>query len=106
MSTLPIVAWRVESLDVNGRRMVFPVLADAECFCFGDETPEELTPRADALSALTQARAERDGLRAALEYLIEKCDASDDACYGTLATNFVRDVARAALSKATQEKQG
>lgn len=36
----------------------------------------------------------------ALERLAQFADASDDAQYGTLGTNFVRDIARAALAAA------
>ena len=41
----------------------------------------------------------------ALAKLADAADESDDACYGTLSTSFVRDIARAALAKATGSQQ-
>ena len=38
----------------------------------------------------------------ALERLCEAANDSDDACYGTLSTNFVRSIASAAIAAATE----
>lgn len=60
--------------------------------------------RADAMrqarAAVAALIAERDALRDALLKLTEAADTSDDCQYGTLATGFVRDMARAALTAA------
>ena len=41
----------------------------------------------------------------ALQKLVEASHDSDDARYGTLSTNFVRNIARDAIAKATGEQQ-
>jgi hypothetical protein len=41
----------------------------------------------------------------ALHKLVDSCDDSDGAQYGTLGTSFVRSIATAAIAKATQEPQ-
>jgi len=49
-----------------------------------------------------EAQAEIARLREALEKLCEMADESDGAQYGTLGTNFVRGIARAALAPAAE----
>lgn len=63
------------------------------------EAVDEYKRRADAYFQT----AERQGIRAerlaeALEVLLDRCDDSDGAQYGTLATTFVRDICSAALT--------
>ena len=53
---------------------------------------------AEADAALAAKNAEIARLRDALEELCIYADESDSAKYGTLATRFVRDIARAALA--------
>lgn len=65
----------------------------------GQEAVDEYKRRADAYFQT----AERQGIRAerlaeALEVLRDRCDDSDGAQYGTLATTFVRDICSAALT--------
>lgn len=55
-------------------------------------------------AALAAAQEREAKLREALERLIASCDESDGAQYGTLGTDFVRHIARAALSQSSQEQ--
>jgi hypothetical protein len=52
-----------------------------------DERAENMEKAADALERFHKAAAE----------LLINCDASEDACYGTLSTSYVRDVLSTAL---------
>lgn len=59
--------------------------------------------------ALTEANARliaaAPDLLEALYQLVDAADDSDGCQYGTLSTAFVRDIARAAIAKATGEKE-
>lgn len=76
-------------------RRVLQVAAEYYGMSAADDSADALTEARAAVAALI---AERDALREALEKLVEAADTSDECRYGTLATGFVRDIARAALA--------
>lgn len=76
-------------------RRVLQVAAEYYGMSAADDSADALTEAEAAVAALI---AERDALREALEKLVEAADTSDECRYGTLATGFVRDIARAALA--------
>ncbi len=51
---------------------------------------------------LLAARAKSERMEAALQTLVDHACLSDDSCYGTLATSFVRDIASAATAPSSQ----
>jgi hypothetical protein len=79
-------------------------LAD-KIVAYDDYTKEAawlLKVQAERIDKLEQQAILRDleivRLREALSKLVESCEVSNDACYGTLSTTFVNDIAEDALS--------
>jgi chromosome segregation ATPase len=58
------------------------------------------------IHAAQHAEEQRDRLAEAHQQLLEKCDDSDDAHYGTLSTTFVREHCQKALAALNQPGEG
>ena len=73
------------------------------CGCASPEcsTNLEAERMREARAAVEKLIADRAELLEALQRLEEAADDSDSACYGTLSTSVVRDIARAAIARAT-----
>lgn len=63
-----------------------------------DERPTEWKPLYTAPPDYEAVKKQRDELAKALESIIVAANDSDESCYGTLATRFVRDIAEPALA--------
>lgn len=75
------------------------VLAVMDACCADPKVhPSNAAAMTKARAAVAALIAERDALREALLKLVEAADMSDKGLYGTLATGFVRDIARTALT--------
>lgn len=84
-----------KNAEKSARKSGEPQITADRMAAYTDLQLAELKAARDAVAALI---AERDALREALLKLTEAADTSDDCQYGTLATGFVRDMARAALT--------
>ena len=64
-----------------------------------DDTLDAMLCMPDMAQHIAALQAENDALREALERLEQYAEDSDGACYGTLSTKLLRDIASAALTK-------